>query len=235
MSTTERLHITPNRLSATTKAAAIALKNIIAPPYAAPDSFDRIPLKAITEVQSIEEPFKQLKLAVEIHEDVPAEDTIQTIDPVIDSASQRIHDELTEIDRRRSLDTRDPQYLNAPEGAVLVNPLEVEVYFQAYDTHHSEQTQKLAKFAAYHAATKDLRETFTRAIDYADERNIGLMDALEVARRAPSSFEPDAEQYNDEYLAQLSQPSSRSSRRNKQALEPDFDEDKTTEQVFFGK
>jgi hypothetical protein len=195
ISITERIHRRESHDDAETSfgMAKSALKNLVAPPASLEiDTLDNIPLKAVTELSRIHDPFKQLAQAARLHDMLPDEEVTATIDPLIDSSSSELVDTLAEEDRRRRLPSNDPERIPGADYGVYLRPTEVVASFEAHDAHHSPQTEKLVDFAISHASSKDLREMFGDAKKLATEKGIHIMDALRIIRAQPSAFEPNA-------------------------------------------
>lgn len=156
------------------------------------DSLGNIPLKAVAELSSIHDPFKQLAHAARLHDILPDDEAAATLDPLIDSSSSELVDTLSEVDRRRRLPSGDPEHLAGSDDGVYLRADEVIASFEAHDAHPSPQTEKLVGFAIDHAVSNDLRATFANARNHANSKGIPMMDALDVVRSQPSSFEPNA-------------------------------------------
>lgn len=155
-------------------------------------SIDNIPLKAVTELARIDNPFKQLAQAARLHDILPEDEVSSTLDPLIDSSSSELVDTLAEEDRRRRLPSTDPERIPGADYGVFLRPDDIIAALEAHDAHPSPHTAKLVEFAISHASSKDLRTTFGDAKQLANEKGIPMMDALDAVRSQPSPFEPSA-------------------------------------------
>jgi hypothetical protein len=170
-----------------------AFRHIIAPnAHIEIETLDAIPLKAVTDLSHIHDPFEQLSAAARLHEVLPTKDVTATIDPLIDSSSHDLVAQLAEEDRRRRLPSNDPDHIHAKDDGMFLLPREVEATFMVHDAHPSPQTKMLAEFAVEHAASTDLKATFRDAKRIAEEKDIPLMDALSNVQSSPAPYEPNA-------------------------------------------
>lgn len=172
--------------------AAIALKDIVTPPeHLDIPSLDNIPLKAVTEIDQIENPFTKLHRAAELHDSLDDQVASAEIDTLIDTLSHDLLEHMSDYERRIHLPPNHPDHVKSPGNVVALTQYQILDTFAAYDAHPTEETRKLVEFAAIHPTEKEWQDDFKKILALADREGLTLMSAFDKVIRREDSHNYD--------------------------------------------
>lgn len=166
------------------KAGAAAVRRTIAPEIKTP-SFDKIPLKAVTEVLA-----RDPEVSFEFLEQVAAtglaldEPDTKDILPLLETTAGALH---TEIEGR----TRDSK--SGSKLRHIFSTDEVLAAFTAYDAHRCEETKRLVDLAISQSSSYDRQMLYLQALAASKNSGRPILDCYHDIVAASPSWEPSRE------------------------------------------